>query len=603
MKLEKVSIKNFRCYQDEVAVAIDDLTTVVGRNDAGKSTILEALEIFFNNDAVKIEQGDANVRGEDKTVSITCSFSEFPDSLPIDATAETSLADEYLLDKDGLLTVRKTFDCAKKSPKEEIFLIARHPVNGGFDNLHELKEKELQAKVKELGLEVALKGNPGMRKAIWAACDDLTLAEKAIPVAKEDGKRIWDQIEAHLPMYALFQSDRNSRDSDGEVQNPLKAAIAAALAEVEDEVAEIQRKVRDKVEEIAGRTCDALKKIAPEIANELTPDFSEAPKAKWTGLFSVSMNTDDGIPLNKRGSGVRRLILVSFFRAEAERQLEEAGGRGIIYAIEEPETAQHPANQRILLGAFKTLAQESGCQVLLTTHSPEFASELPASSLRFVSVDEDGKPVVNIGEQMYPAIADNLGVLPGGRVRALVCVEGPTDVSALKCLSAALHSEDRSIPDLATESRIAFVVLGGGTLKHWVAEHYLRNLGLPEFHIYDRDVKSYADAVAQVRGRTDGSQACQTQKLEIENYLHPDAINEAFGFTVSIEDESDVPKDFGVEWAKANGHPNPMGPDKAKNRLADQAFPLMNADRLRERDPAAEVEGWLRTVSGLIGGS
>ncbi|BAN68073.1 ATP-dependent endonuclease [endosymbiont of unidentified scaly snail isolate Monju] len=406
----------------------------------------------------------------------------------------------------------------------------------------------------------------------------------------------------HLPMYALFQSDRSSRDSDGEVQSPLKAAIAAALAEVENEIAEIQRQVRHKVEGIAKRTFDALKKIAPELAKELSPEFSEAPKSKWTGLFSVSMNTDDGIPLNKRGSGVRRMILVSFFRAEAERRMEETGSRGIIYAIEEPETAQHPANQKILLDAFKALAQESGCQVLLTTHSPEFASELPASSLRFVTRNENGKPIVEDGEEMYSAIAEGLGVLPGSRVRVLVCVEGPTDVTALKCLSAALNADDPTIPDLASESRIAFVVLGGGTLKHWVAEHYLRNLGLPEFHIYDRDVPSYADVVARVQKRRDGSQACQTQKLEIENYLHPDAINDAFGFTFTIEDESNVPADFGVEWANANGHPNPMSPNKAKLQLAERAFPRMTAERIRDRDPNGEVEGWLRTISGLIEG-
>lgn len=601
MKLEKVSIKNFRCYKDEVTISIDDLTTIIGRNDAGKSTILDALEIFFNNDVVKIELGDANVYSEDKLVSITCSFSEFPASLPIDATAETSLEEEYLLDSDGLLTVKKTFDCSKKTPKEAVFLIANHPANIGFDNLHELKEKELQAKIKELGLDVSLKGNPGMRKAIWAACEDLSLEEKDIPVAKEDGKRIWEQIEVHLPMYALFQSDRSSRDSDGEVQSPLKAAIAAALAEVEDEIAEIQRQVRDKVEGIARRTFEALKKIAPELAKELNPEFSEAPKSKWTGLFSVSMNTDDGIPLNKRGSGVRRLILVSFFRAEAERRMEEMGSRGIIYAIEEPETAQHPANQKVLLDSFKALAQESGCQVLLTTHSPEFASELPVSSLRFVKRNENGKPIVEIGEEMYSAIAESLGVLPGSRVRVLVCVEGPTDVTALKCLSAALNVEDPTIPDLSTEPRIAFVVLGGGTLKHWVAEHYLRNLGLPEFHIYDRDVDSYADAVAQVQERTDGSQACQTQKLEIENYLHRDAINEAFGFTFDIEDESNVPSEFGVAWAHANGHEKPMGATKAKLYLAERAFPQMTAERIRERDPRGEVQGWFQMVGAMVG--
>ena len=45
----------------------------------------------------------------------------------------------------------------------------------------------------------------------------------------------------------------------------------------------------------------------------------------------------ENIPINKRGSGVKRLILFKFFRAEAERRLQESNTTSIIYAIEEPE--------------------------------------------------------------------------------------------------------------------------------------------------------------------------------------------------------------------------------------------------------------------------
>ena len=53
MKLKTVYLKNFRCYKDEVSIEFDELTTFVGKNDIGKSTVLEGLEIFFNNDLVK----------------------------------------------------------------------------------------------------------------------------------------------------------------------------------------------------------------------------------------------------------------------------------------------------------------------------------------------------------------------------------------------------------------------------------------------------------------------------------------------------------------------------------------------------------------------
>jgi len=345
MKLKSVSIKNFRCYQDEATVAFEDLTTFIGKNDIGKSSVLEALEIFFNNDTVKIEQEDANIYSGDSKVSITCEFSDVPAILTLDAGAETSLAGEYLLTADGTLKIRKTFDCKSPKPSEDVTLLALHPTAANVSNLLELKEKDLQNLVKARGLNVPLKGNPGMRQALWASEQDLKFAEVAISLSKgkEDGKRIWDQLQAYLPLFALFQSDRDSKDSDGEVQTPMMAAVAQAIAEVQGEIDEIQKKVREKAEAIAYSTHEALKTIDPNLASELTPQFTPPTPAKWKSLFSVNMDTDDGIPLNKRGSGIRRLILVSFFKAAAERRLASGDrSRSVIYAIEEPETGQHP---------------------------------------------------------------------------------------------------------------------------------------------------------------------------------------------------------------------------------------------------------------------
>src|SRR6185503_14037075 len=49
MRLVEFKLSNFRGYANETAIAIDPLTVIVGRNDAGKSTILDALDIFFND--------------------------------------------------------------------------------------------------------------------------------------------------------------------------------------------------------------------------------------------------------------------------------------------------------------------------------------------------------------------------------------------------------------------------------------------------------------------------------------------------------------------------------------------------------------------------
>lgn len=108
MKLKLITIENFRCYKYCISVAFDDLTTFVGKNDIGKSTILDALlEIFFNNDTVKIDNKDPNIHSDSKIVSISCDFTELPTSIILDSGEVTSLSAEHLTIADDTLRIKK----------------------------------------------------------------------------------------------------------------------------------------------------------------------------------------------------------------------------------------------------------------------------------------------------------------------------------------------------------------------------------------------------------------------------------------------------------------------------------------------------------------
>ena len=107
--------------------------------------------------------------------------------------------------------------------------------------------------------------------------------------------------------------------------------------------------MQSQAEATAQRTLDQLRESYPEVAHSLIPRFRTPP---WHNLFKLDLESDDGIPLNKRGSGIRRLVLLSFFQAEAARKREERGSN-VIYAIEEPEASQHPDNQEMIIMALQ----------------------------------------------------------------------------------------------------------------------------------------------------------------------------------------------------------------------------------------------------------
>lgn len=594
MRLKSITIKGFRPFKEETVIPVNALTTIIGKNDVGKSSILEALGIFFGSESVKIDAKDCNIYSADRIVEIACEFDNLPNEVVLDTQFSTSFVDEYLLTQNGTLKIKKRYDFSGTKVREDIFICAYHPKAERYNDLLTLTNSQLKDRLRTLGIRedgIDLRINSAIRRAIWSSCPDLQKHEIEVPVNREDAKKIWDQISRLLPVYALFKSDRPSQDTDNEVQDPMKLAVSAAIAEVQQELDRITEVVKQKAEEIAQKTHDQLNRIDPKLASELHPEFKSDPK--WSGVFTLTLNTDNGIPLNKRGSGVRRMVLLSFFRAESERRRNEQSRHSLIYAIEEPETSQHPDNQRLLLEALKELSEEDNCQVLLTTHSPGFANLLPIESLRYIDCSEDGAILIKYGtEDVYQNIANSLGVLPETRVKVLLCVEGPTDVENLKTLSHILHQENAELPDLTTDSRVAFIVLGGSTLQHWINNHYLKDLGKPEVHIYDRDVLKYRTLCDRVNQRNDGSWAIQTQKRELENYLHPKAIYEAFGINVTFGDDDDVPEIVGTvkNW----------NPENTKKKLSVHAFPRMTGKWLRERDPNGEVQLWMERLARML---
>ena len=206
-------------------------------------------------------------------------------------------------------------------------------------------------------------------------------------------------------LYALFQSDRKNSDGDSEVQDPLKEAVRQILNndELKRKFNEIATEVRGKLEEVANRTLGKLREMNPDVANSLNPVIPPVESLKWADVFkNVSISSDEDIPINKRGSGVKRLVLLNFFRAEAERRQQERNVPNVIYAFEEPETSQHPQHQRMLIESFKKLSNTNNTQIVMTTHSPAIVKLLEFSQLRLLKKNDNHIEVISIERNNLP---------------------------------------------------------------------------------------------------------------------------------------------------------------------------------------------------------
>ena len=375
MKLEKVIIENFRAYE-KVEIQFDNLNVIVGKNDAGKSTILEALDIFFDNR--KMDEEDIKKDSNKDEVKISACFSGFPEKIDIDSGNETSLKDEYLLNEKENLEIVKVYKDNSLKPEE--FILAKHPTSPICKDLLLKKNNELKDIISNNeydNTKINNSKNADLRKVIWENNEkELKLENKLISLKTGDAKNIGDKLRNYLPTYALFQVDRTNEDKDPEIQVPFKSTIKEFLKkeEIKNQLNQIAESILQETTKITDKTLEKLKEVNPVIAQTLSASIPEVKDLKWAEVFkNVSIIDDNKISLNKRGSGVKRLILLSFFRASAEEKTKE--NKNIIYAIEEPETSQHLKHQNDLIDALKKLS-ESNTQIFLTTHSTQIVRSI-----------------------------------------------------------------------------------------------------------------------------------------------------------------------------------------------------------------------------------
>lgn len=616
MKLHSLYLKNFRGYREEVINFSENMNVIIGKNDIGKSTLMEALEIFFNGEnkdaLVKPEIEDCNVNSTEKVMEIGACFTfEEEEITIIDSSNPTSLKEEYLLNKDGLLEIRKVWDCSKDkitASSLKVYLVAHYPK--GIDKpLITLKQEELRKELRTIADKIDdydlinKNKNAEMRKALYKHLvnEDTEFETRFIEIQKidKDSKNIWDKIKSNLPLYFLFQSDRTNSDNDSEVQNPLKIATKKALAEMEDQLSHIVEEVDKKVSAIAEDTINKLKDFNGEIANRLKTNLN---LKSWDSLFSFQLESDDGIPLNKRGSGIRRLILLSYFRAEAERIAEEKNNKNIIYAIEEPETSQHPNFQRMIIDSLLKISSDDKHQVIITTHTPEIAKMVDLNSLIFISKDEYGPQIVRKEEEKLKGIVRSLGILPTIESKVVICVEGENDINFLRNINQAID-DFKDIIDLE-KSNITMIGMKGSNLVNWVNRNYLKNSNVIEFHLYDNDREDYRKTIEEIKANRDGRRFGElTSKREMENYIPPELIEEEFGINLDLEkmdwDNIDVPKVLVSKGVMQHIKCPKKREEAIKERLNGQLSKKIRKEHLIYSNSYEEIKSWFEQIADL----
>ncbi len=138
---------------------------------------------------------------------------------------------------------------------------------------------------------------------------------------------------------------------------------------------------------------------------------------------------EETIPLFRQGRGAQRLVLVSVLLRLARAV---TGGQALIGGFEEPEEALEPLRQTQLAGMLVRIANEGG-QVFVVTHSPEIARRFEIDDFLLLgerAAGHDARPLRTVltapVRQTYERRLDG-AVVRGLFATVPVLVEGPGD--------------------------------------------------------------------------------------------------------------------------------------------------------------------------------
>lgn len=401
-------------------------------------------------------------------------------------------------------------------------------------------------KVKRSGRGVT---NKGKRAAIRQKAVEEKTTESLHELAITDD--LWKIISALLPEFILFEVDTKLDVDETSFQSQFRPIVKAAV-----EKKEVVKSKKAFVGAINKSLQEEINKIFEKMKKHTTAfqELRVEPDFAWDKAVTFDVYGKDqfGIekPIGKRGSGMRRLLMVAFFQYLAERK--QIDGSEFIFAVEEPENCLHPRLQRELAVSFRLLAEE-GSQVIITSHSPVFAGTSPLEDLALITRDGGMAESHQTPNLNYAEIADQLGVEPSDQLtsyNACIFVEGPSDIEFWIEVAYKLKAGGHLKHDFR-DKNIGFIISGGETLKYWISRRAMKRLNRHFAVVIDSDK---ASSQHNIPGRklnwkadceAEGGKFFILRKREMENYIHPAAITRSGRVIQEYDEYSDMKKLFG----------------------------------------------------------
>lgn len=331
MKLKKFSVKNYKVFRDNFEVKFmnnndEDISPnffniLIGKNNMGKSTFLEAISEFFKPNTA------AN------KIPVDC-FNNINNNIILKATFTLNSDDDILK-----------------------YLIEEHIINDNTDLL--TIEVSKNYKVDKNAEYILL--NYELNKTQTNKLSKFINAEEPYYIRPHMTTEEIDKIISNIYSDAITSTNYKSEDLEN-INDSVKNFIHGLKTEADNSLKNIEERVSDVL-----NTLFANQNLKMNISGGNLNSFSIKDFLKNTDTnITVSSNNNKDMLLSEQGTGVQRMSLIYTIQNIISTGIGNLGNRMLL--VDEPEAFLHPEAIRGLSNSLYKIGNDM--PIIITTHSP-----------------------------------------------------------------------------------------------------------------------------------------------------------------------------------------------------------------------------------------
>lgn len=408
MQITALRIRNFKSIQDLEIQDIENSLILVGKNNTGKTGILEAIRAVMGN--YKVLETDFNERKQNIEISMELSISD---------------EDLALLHARGIISPYKRFDTWKKE----------------FENRLPSYKDGILSFICIINRDGDIRYNDGFRKnnryipelfpQLYFIDTSRNLApfQEDLLLFQEDKQLI--RLRSNVCMFDTAKVCNHCFSCIGLINQKkpedLDLSETAKLLEhkmYQLNLQDFTRKINENYRKNGG-----LEQIQYTLTCNTDSLFHVTAQAWHEEQQRLS-------PIEDLGNGMKSIYMLSLL----ETYIEDEKRISSIIMVEYPELFLHPSLQKAACEILYRLSKKN--QVIFTTHAPNMIANFTSRQIRQVVLDQDGYSVIRPKTDI-DAVLEDLGYSAGDFMGAnfVFIVEGKQDKSRLPMLLEHYYSE------------------------------------------------------------------------------------------------------------------------------------------------------------------